>query len=143
MAVIKRTASAQWNGSLKEGKGTISTQSGVLDHTRYGFTTRFGEEKGTNPEELIGAAHAGCFSMALSNKLGEKGLTAEKIETSATVVLEKLETGFAVTTVDLTVKAKVPGAKPDVFEAVAQDAKANCPISKLLKATINLKATLE
>jgi osmotically inducible protein OsmC len=140
---MKRKASAQWRGSLKDGKGTISTDSGVLSDTQYSFTSRFAEGKGTNPEELIGAAHAGCFSMALSNELGAAGLTPESIQTTATVTLDKTAAGFAITAVHLDVAARVPGASPQAFEAAAGSAKSNCPVSKLLKAEITMTAKLE
>ena len=142
MASIKRNGSAVWTGSLKEGKGSISTGSGVLKETPYGFGTRFEGAPGTNPEELIGAAHAGCFSMALSAKLGEAKLTPEKIATTATVSLEKGEKGFAITAVHLDVSAKIPGATAEQFQTIASDAKANCPVSKVLNASITLDATL-
>lgn len=140
---MKRKASAQWRGSLKDGKGTISTDSGVLSDTQYSFTSRFAEGKGTNPEELIGAAHAGCFSMALSNELGAAGLTPDSIQTTATVTLDKTAAGFAITAVHLDVAARVPGATPQAFEAAAASAKSNCPVSKLLKAEITMTAKLE
>ena len=140
---MKRTASAVWTGGLKDGKGTISTQSGVLDNSPYGFKTRFEEQPGTNPEELIAAAHAGCFSMALSGQLGEAGMTAQSIRTSAAVTLEKVEGGFAVTAVHLDLVARIPGADRKAFETAANNAKLGCPISKLLKATITLDAKLE
>ncbi len=141
--MIKRSGSATWSGGIKDGKGSISTQSGVLDNTQYGFNTRFENGPGTNPEELIGAAHAGCFTMALSGKLGEAGLTASKLMTTATVSLEKVEGGFAITAVHLALAATIPGATDEVFQAVALDAKQNCPVSKLLNATITLDARLE
>ena len=141
--MIKRSGSATWSGGIKDGKGSISTQSGVLDSTQYGFNTRFEDGPGTNPEELIGAAHAGCFTMALSGKLGEAGMTASKLETTATVSLDKVEGGFAISAVHLTLVATVPGASQEAFDAAAQDAKANCPVSKLLNATITLDARLE
>jgi len=140
---MKRTASAVWNGSLKDGKGTISSESGVLSQTPYSFRTRFEEEKGTNPEELIAAAHAGCFSMALSGQLGQAGLTAESIRTTAAVSLEKTDSGFAITKVHLDVSAKVPGSDQIAFETAANNAKAGCPVSKLLKAEITMTAKLE
>ena len=139
---MKRSASAVWNGGLKDGKGTISTDSGVLSETQYSFSTRFEDGKGTNPEELIAAAHAGCFSMALSGQLGQAGLTAESIRTTASVRLEKTDAGFAITSVHLEVKAKVPGADEQAFEKAAQNAKAGCPVSKVLKAEITMDATL-
>lgn len=139
---IKRKGSAAWSGGLKDGRGTVSTQSGVLSGQPYGFSSRFEGQPGTNPEELIAAAHAGCFTMALSLILGEAGLTAERMETSAEVTLEKLEDGFAITAVDLTLEARVPGADAAQFAELADKAKAGCPVSKLLKAPISLKATL-
>jgi osmotically inducible protein OsmC len=140
---MKRSASAVWKGGLKDGKGTISTDSGVLADTQYSFGTRFEDGKGTNPEELIGAAHAGCFSMALSAQLGEAGLTAESIATKATVTLEKTEGGFAITAIHLDLKAKIPGADKQAFEKAANNAKAGCPVSKVLNAKITLDAALE
>jgi osmotically inducible protein OsmC len=137
-----RKASAVWNGSLKEGKGTISTDSKVLSNAQYSFSTRFENGIGTNPEELIAAAHAGCFSMALSAQLGSAGITPESIETTAAVTLEKLEAGFTVTKVHLDVSARIPGANAAAFEKAAQDAKAGCPISRLLKAEITMTARL-
>jgi lipoyl-dependent peroxiredoxin len=137
-----RKASAVWNGSLKEGKGTISTESKVLSKAQYSFSTRFENGIGTNPEELIAAAHAGCFSMALSAQLGNAGITPESIETTAAVTLEKTEAGFTVTKVHLDVSAKIPGADAAAFEKAAQDAKAGCPISRLLKAEITMTAKL-
>lgn len=137
-----RKASAVWNGSLKEGKGTISTESKVLSNARYSFSTRFENGIGTNPEELIAAAHAGCFTMALSGQLGNAGMTAESIETTAAVTLEKVEAGFTVTKIHLDVTAKVPGADAAAFEKAAQGAKAGCPISRLLKAEITMTAKL-
>ncbi|MFC3442436.1 OsmC family protein [Sphingobium rhizovicinum] len=139
---INRSGSAVWTGGLKDGKGAISTQSGALDAYPYGFATRFEGMPGSNPEELIAAAHASCFTMALSLILGEAGLTAEKMETSAVVTLEKLEDGFAVTASKLTLKATIPGADDATFQDLAAKAKANCPISKLLKAEISLEAEL-
>ena len=140
---MKRKASALWRGSLKDGNGSISTDSGVLSDTQYSFTSRFAEGKGTNPEELIAAAHSGCFSMALSNELGSAGLTPDSIQTAATVTLDKTGAGFAITAVHLDVAARVPGASPQAFEAAAASAKSNCPVSKLLKAEITMTATLE
>ncbi len=140
---MKRNASAEWKGGLKDGKGTISTDSGVLTDTQYSFSTRFEDGKGTNPEELIAAAHAGCFSMALSGQLGQAGLTAESIRTTASVKLEKTEAGFAITSVHLEVKAKVPGADQQAFTTAANNAKAGCPVSKVLKAEITMNASLE
>lgn len=140
---MKRTASAVWNGGFKDGKGSISTQSGVLKDAQYGFKTRFEDGPGTNPEELIGAAHAGCFSMALSVQLGEAGFTAERIETKAEVTFEKLDTGFTITAVHLILRAKVPGTDQAGFEAIANKAKVGCPVSKVLNAKITLDAQLE
>jgi osmotically inducible protein OsmC len=140
---MKRTASAVWKGGLKDGKGSISTASGVLSDTQYSFATRFEEGTGTNPEELIAAAHAGCFSMALSAQLQGENKTAEKIETEAAVTLVKTDAGFTVTAVHLKVRAKVPGATPPDFQKAAEAAKANCPISRLLKAEITMETKLE
>ena len=140
---MKRNGSAEWKGGLKDGKGTISTDSGVLTDTQYSFSTRFEDGKGTNPEELIAAAHAGCFSMALSGQLGQAGLTAESIRTTASVKLEKGDAGFAITAVHLEVKAKVPNADQQAFTTAANNAKAGCPVSKVLKAEITMNATLE
>lgn len=137
-----RKASAVWNGSLKDGKGTISTDSGVLSSTPYSFATRFESARGTNPEELIAAAHAGCFTMALSAELGKAGITPESLETSAAVTLEKLEAGFTVTKVHLDVSARIPNADEAAFQKAAQSAEANCPISRLLKAEITMTARL-
>jgi len=137
-----RKASAVWKGSLKEGKGTISTDSGVLSNTQYSFSTRFENGKGTNPEELIAAAHAGCFSMALSAQLGNAGITPESVETTASVTLEKVEAGFTVTKVHLDVAARIPGNDKAAFEKAATEAKAGCPISRLLKAEITMTARL-
>lgn len=140
---MKRNASAVWKGDLKSGKGTISTNSGVLSDTQYSFKTRFEDGKGTNPEELIAAAHAGCFSMALSAELGKLGLTADTIRTTATVSLEKTDAGFTITAVHLDLKAKVPGADKEKFETAANNAKKGCPVSRVLNAEITLDATLE
>ena len=137
-----RKASAVWNGSLKEGKGKISTESKVLSNAQYSFSTRFEDGVGTNPEELIAAAHAGCFSMALSAQLGNAGITPESIETTAAVTLEKTDAGFTVTKVHLDVAAKIPGASQAAFDTAAQNAKAGCPISRLLKAEITMTAKL-
>src|SRR3984957_1166534 len=131
---MERTASAVWNGSLKEGRGTITTQSGVLSDAPYSFVTRFESGRGTNPEELIAAAHAGCFSMALSAELGKASLTAESISTSAALTMEKVEpAGWTVTKILLTVRAKIPGASAAAFDSATSAAKAGCPISRLLK----------
>ena len=140
---MKRKASAHWRGGLKDGRGTISTQSGVLSDTQYSFSTRFEEGIGTNPEELIGAAHAGCFSMALSGQLGNAGMVAESINTTATVTLDKTEAGFTVTEIHLEVTARIPGADEAAFETAANNAKAGCPISRLLNAKITMDAKLE
>ena len=140
---MKRHASAEWKGGIRDGKGTIATQSGVLSDTQYSFSTRFENGKGTNPEELIAAAHAGCFSMALSGQLGNAGLTAESINTRATVTLDKRDGGFAITAVHLEVRAKVPGADEQAFETAANNAKAGCPVSKVLNAEITMDAKLE
>lgn len=138
---IQKTASAQWKGSVKQGKGSVSTESGALSSQPYGFTTRFEGQAGTNPEELVGAAHAGCFSMALSLMLGEAGMEPEQIDTQATVTLEP--DSLTITKVHLVTTAKIPGADRDAFDKAAQDAKDNCPISKLFTADITLEATLE
>ncbi len=138
-----RKGSAEWRGGLKEGKGTVSTDSGVLSTVPYSFGTRFENVKGTNPEELIAAAHAGCFSMALSAQLGGAGLTPQSIRTTASVTLDKVDAGFAVTGIHLAVTAKIPGADRAAFEKAANEAKAGCPISKLLKAPITMDAKLE
>jgi len=140
---MKTNGSAVWQGGLKDGKGAISTQSGALAAYPYGFASRFEGKPGTNPEELIGAAHAGCFTMALSLILNEAGLTAERMETRADVTLEKGADGFAITAVHLTLKGKVPGADQAKFAELAGKAKAGCPVSKLLKAEITLDVTLE
>ena len=140
---MKRSATAMWNGDLKSGKGTISTQSGVLSNTQYSFSSRFEQGSGTNPEELIAAAHAGCFSMALSLGLGNAGLTAEKIDTRTQVTLDKQGEGFAITTIALTCRARVPGADADTFSRIAQETKQGCPVSKVLRAEISLDAALE
>ena len=140
---MQRKASAIWHGTVKEGKGSISTESGVLKDAQYSFSTRFEDGKGTNPEELIAAAHAGCYSMALSNLLTIAKLAPESIDTTAEVTLERLEAGPTVTKIHLTTRAKVPGASKDAFTTAANDAKNNCPISRLLKAAeITLDAQL-
>jgi osmotically inducible protein OsmC len=140
---MKRKASAVWKGGLKDGKGTISTESGVLKETQYSFSTRFESGVGTNPEELIAAAHAGCFSMALSGQLGNAGMTAESIQTTATITMEKTDAGFTVTASHLDVVAKIPGADKAKFETAANNAKQGCPISRLLNAKISMDAKLE
>ncbi len=139
---MKKTASAVWKGGFKDGKGVISTESGALQNAPYGFNTRFEGAKGTNPEELIGAAHAGCFSMALSVQLGLAQLTAESIETEAAVTLEKQGDGFAITAVHLNVTARIPGADEQAFQKAAQAAKEGCPVSKVLNAQISMDARL-
>ena len=140
---MKRTGSAVWKGGLKDGTGRISTYSKVLHDTQYSFATRFEDGIGTNPEELIAAAHAGCFSMALSGQLGAAGLTASEIRTSAAVTLEKTDAGFTITAVHLTVVAKVLGADAKAFATAADDAKAGCPVSRVLNAKITMDARLE
>ena len=140
---MKKTASAVWQGDLKSGKGTISTESGALKDNPYGFNTRFEGAPGTNPEELIGAAHAGCFSMALTMMLGQAGLTAERINTTAEVTLDKDDKGFSITAIALTLKAKVPGTDNEQFQQIANQAKEGCPVSRVLNAQISLDATLE
>jgi osmotically inducible protein OsmC len=132
-----------WRGGLKDGKGVVSTDSGVLSNTQYSFSTRFEDGKGTNPEELIAAAHAGCFSMALSAQLGGAGITPEQIQTTATVSLDKTDGGFAITAIHLDVSAKIPGGNKQAFETAANNAKTGCPVSKVLNATITMDARLE
>lgn len=140
---MKKSGSAVWSGGLKDGKGAISTETGALKDHPYGFIARFEGGPGTNPEELIGAAHAGCFTMALSNILGEANLTASEMRTKADVTLERQADGFAITDVHLTLRAKVPGATPEQFIELANKAKVGCPVSKLMKANITLDAALE
>lgn len=140
---MQRKGSAVWQGSIKEGKGTVSTESGAIKEVQYSFSSRFEEGVGTNPEELLGAAHAGCFSMALSGQLGGEGLTAKEIRTTATVSLEKGEAGFGITKVHLDVVAVIPGADPAAFQRAAANAKAGCPVSKLFNAEITMDAKLE
>ena len=140
---IKRNGSAVWSGGLKDGKGAVSTGSGVLKDSQYGFNTRFEDGPGTNPEELIGAAHAGCFTMALSGQLGQAGMTAEELRTTATVSMEKVEGGFSINAIHLDLVAKIPGASQEAFDKAAQTAKENCPVSKLLNAEITLSSRLE
>jgi lipoyl-dependent peroxiredoxin len=140
---MPRKATAVWNGSLKEGKGNISTESGVLSKAPYSFKTRFENERGTNPEELIAAAHAGCFTMALSAQLGNAGITAESLETTAVVTLEKVSDGFAITKIHLDVTGRIPNGDPAAFQKAAEAAKAGCPVSKLFKAEITMSAKLE
>ena len=139
---MKKTASAIWQGGLKDGKGLLSTESGALKQNPYGFNTRFEGSPGTNPEELIGAAHAGCFSMALSMMLGEAGFTPDRIDTAAEVTLDKQADGFAITAVHLVLRAKVPGASEAQFLQIADKAKAGCPVSKVLNAKNSLDAAL-
>ena len=140
---MKRKASAFWRGGLKDGRGTISSESGVLKETQYSFSTRFENGVGTNPEELIAAAHAGCFSMAFSAELGKAGITPESIHTTATISLEKTDAGFSVTQSHLDVTAKIAGADKSKVLEIAHAAKAGCPISRLLKANITMDANLE
>jgi osmotically inducible protein OsmC len=139
---INRTGSAIWQGGLKDGRGTISTESGALDGHPYGFAMRFEGARGTNPEELIGAAHAGCFTMALSGILGREGLTAERMDTRARVTLEQKEGGFEITAIHLALEGRVPGCDAARFQGLAEKAKAGCPVSKLMKAAITLEAKL-
>ncbi len=139
---MKRKASAVWHGGVKDGKGTISTDSKVLSDTQYSFSTRFESGVGTNPEELIAAAHAGCFSMALSAQLGEAGLKAESIRTTATVTME-MQGGPTITASHLDVVARVPGASQEAFDKAANNAKSGCPVSKVLNAQITMNARLE
>jgi len=139
---MQRSASATWFGGLKDGRGEINSESGVLSTTPYSFSTRFEGEKGTNPEELIGAAHAGCYSMALSMVLAEAGIESKRIDTGARVTLEEADGGFAITGIHLETRVEAPGADPKVFEQAANDAKDGCPVSKVLNAEITLAATL-
>jgi len=141
--MIKRKGSAVWSGGLKDGKGAVSTQSGVLNQSQYGFNTRFEDGPGTNPEELLAAAHAGCFTMALSAQLGEAGMTAQKLETTATVSLDKVDGGFAIPAVHLELIATIPGASDAAFQEAARKAKEGCPVSKLFNANITLDAKLQ
>lgn len=140
---MQRTASAVWKGGLKDGKGTVSGPSGALNNTPYSFSTRFENQPGTNPEELVAAAHASCFSMALSGQLGAAGMTAESINTKATLTMEKLEAGWTVTAIHLDVAAKIPGGDRAKFDQAAGNAKAGCPISRLLNTKITMDAKLE
>ena len=139
---MQRTGSAHWSGGLKDGKGTVSTASGVLTSTQYSFATRFENGKGTNPEELIAAAHAGCFSMALSGQLGNAGMTAESIDATATITLEKTDAGFSITASHLDVTVKIPGADKAKFEEAAKAAETGCPVSRVLDAKITMDAKL-
>lgn len=140
---MERKATAVWQGGLKDGKGTLTTESKVLSNTPYSFGTRFEGAPGTNPEELLGAAHAGCFSMALSAQLGEVGIKPERIETKATITFEKLDSGFTITRSHLDVAVKAPGAERAKFDAAAQKAKTGCPLSKVLRAEVSMDARLE
>ncbi|MBF8162958.1 OsmC family protein [Ectopseudomonas hydrolytica] len=140
---MKKTASARWQGGIKDGQGSISSQSGVLNDTPYGFNTRFTDQPGTNPEELIGAAHAACFSMALSKELGDAGMTAERIDTKAEVTLDKVDGGFEISAVHLSLRAKIPGAERAAFEKAVETAKTGCPVSKVLNAKITLEVVLD
>jgi lipoyl-dependent peroxiredoxin len=140
---MQRKASAHWSGGLKDGKGTITSGSGVLKDTPYSFSTRFESQPGTNPEELIAAAHAGCFTMALSAQLGNAGMTAQALDTTATVTLEKLDAGFTITAIHLQVTAKIPGADQAKFAEAAKNAKEGCPVSRVLKANITMDAKLQ
>lgn len=139
---MTRTASAHWAGGLKDGKGTVSTASGVLSNTQYSFATRFENGAGTNPEELIAAAHAGCFSMALSGQLGAAGMTADSIDTKASLTLEKTDAGFTITAIHLDVTVKIPGADQAKFDEAAQNAKKGCPVSRVLNTNITMDAHL-
>ncbi len=140
---MQRKASAEWKGSLKEGSGAVSSSSGVFSKTPFSFGTRFGDQPGTNPEELIAAAHAGCFSMALSAQLGTANLTPESIKTNATLTMEKLDSGWTITAVHLDVVGKVPKADAASFQKAADAAKAGCPVSNVLNAKITMNAKLE
>ncbi len=140
---MKRSAQAKWQGDLKTGQGSISTASGVLSEVAYSFHSRFEQGKGTNPEELLAAAHAGCFTMALSNQLAQAGLKAESLETSCTITLEQKDGGFAITESHLELKARVPGATQEAFDKATQAAKAGCPVSRLYNTNITLNASLE
>jgi len=140
---MKRTAEAKWQGDLKTGTGEISMASGTLSHTPYSFHSRFEQGNGTNPEELLAAAHAGCFTMALSNQLAQAGLKAESLETTCAITLDKTDGGFGITESHLELKAKVPGASKEAFDKATQEAKAGCPVSKLYNTNITLSAKLE
>ena len=139
---INKTGSAHWEGGIKDGKGAISTETGALNAYPYGFASRFEGKPGSNPEELVGAAHAACFTMALSLILGEAGLKADALDTTARVTLDKLEDGYAITAIHLSLQGKVPGADQATFQSLADKAKAGCPVSKLFKAPITMDATL-
>jgi len=140
---MQRTATAKWQGDLKGGKGSLSTASGILSDTAYSFSSRFEQGTGTNPEELLAAAHAGCFTMALSNQLGQAGLKAATLETKCTVTIEKTDAGFEITSSHLELRARVPGASKEAFDKAAGEAKAGCPVSKLYNTKITLDAHLE
>ena len=140
---MKRKASAEWQGDLKTGKGAVSTESGVLNQAPYSFTTRFENGRGTNPEELVAAAHAGCFTMALSAELGKSNLVADSLRTTATITLDKVEAGWTVTESHLEVVAKIPGASDEAFQKAARAAETGCPISRLLNTKITMDARLE
>ena len=140
---MKRTASAAWSGDLKQGKGTVSTQSGVLKDAAYSFSTRFENRVGTNPEELIAAAHAGCFTMATAAALGRAGFTPDRLTSVANLTLEQVAGNWTITTVELQMTARVPGIDAQKFQEIAADAKANCPVSRVLNANISLEAKLE
>jgi osmotically inducible protein OsmC len=140
---MQRRAQAHWQGDLKSGKGSLTSASGTLKTTPYSFTARFEEGAGTNPEELLAAAHAGCFTMALSAQLGQAGLTAESLDTTCTITLEKKEDGFAITASHLELTAKIPGATQEAFDKATQAAKTGCPVSKLYNTAITLNATLQ
>lgn len=139
---MQRKGSAHWSGGLKDGKGSVSTASGVLNQTQYSFSTRFEDGIGTNPEELLAAAHAGCFSMALSAQLGNAGMTAESIDTTATITLDKTDAGFSITASQLDVTVKIPGADQAKFDAAAKAAETGCPVSRVLNAKITMNAKL-
>ncbi|MDI3308988.1 MAG: OsmC family protein [Acetobacteraceae bacterium] len=143
MAIIRRTASAAWQGTGKEGKGSLTTQSGTLRDTPYGFSTRFGDAQGTNPEELIAAAHAGCFTMALAFRLSGAGHTPESLRTEARLSMEQEQGGWRIAAIALTLRGKVPGCTPDEFRRLAEEAKATCPVSRVLNAEITLDAAME
>ncbi|MBX6742223.1 MAG: OsmC family protein [Acetobacteraceae bacterium] len=143
MATIRRTASAAWQGTGKEGKGSLTTQSGTLRDTPYGFSTRFGDAQGTNPEELIAAAHAGCFTMALAFRLSGAGHTPESLRTEARLSMEQEQGGWRIAAIALTLRGKVPGCTPDEFRRLAEEAKATCPVSRVLNAEITLDAAME
>jgi len=139
---MKRSASAVWNGGLRDGNGAVSASSGAIRDLPYSFATRFEDQPGTNPEELIAAAHAGCFSMAFSGALGKAGMSPESIRTTADLTLEKTDAGFTITAIHLTTRAQIPDADEAAFQAAAEDAKANCPVSRLLNAQITLDASM-